>query len=78
MGVNPRNFAIHTTGNVYQKTAVGFVFSLVAFYVGFKLDRMEANRWDRFRDKSLMFGKIKKEDEPPSWGPNNGVYWKFS
>ena len=63
MGINPRNVAIHTYGNIYQKTAAGIVISLVGFYIGFKLDRIEANRWDRFRDKSLMFGKIKKEGE---------------
>ena len=77
MGVNPRNFRIITNGNVYQTTAAGIVLTLVSMYAGFKLDRMESNRYDRFRDKSLMFGKIKKEGEAPSWGANNGVYWKF-
>eukprot|EP00093_Oithona_nana_P008398 08398.XXX_372560_372661_1 [CDS] Oithona nana genome sequencing. len=28
----------------------------------------------RFRDKSMLYGKPKSENEPPSWG---GDYWSI-
>lgn len=40
----------------------GVVFSIGAF-----LDRMEAERMTRFRDKSALFGRQLAPGEPPSW-----------
>ena len=70
MGVNPRN--IHLPGRHPLSYPVQFALATGILVTGMWLDRellrLEAHRMTRFRDRSAMYGKVKAEGEPPSWG----------
>ena len=73
MGINPRNLAVRTNAPLPFQVGA-FLFTLSALGLGMYIDRVEAYRLTRFRDKSMLYGKPKAEGEAPSWG---GEYWTF-
>ncbi|CAH1371817.1 NADH dehydrogenase [ubiquinone] 1 beta subcomplex subunit 1 [Tenebrio molitor] len=40
---------------------------ILGFAFGAYLDRKETERLTLFRDKSALYGRVLKEDEPPTW-----------
>ena len=73
MGINPRNLSLRP-GPGPIKGTIAHVIIVAGTFFGFYLDIQERNRYLFFRDKSLMFGKEKKEGEAPSWGKE---YWNL-
>ena len=70
MGINPRNIhlpARHPLSYPAQ-FAIGLGLLGIGLWVDRKLVLLEHHRMTRFRDKSAMFGKVKADGEPPSWG----------
>ena len=73
MGINPRNLHLRPKQGPFGN-AIATVLTTSGILFGMYLDLQERNRYLFYRDKSLMFGKEKKEGEPPSWGSAKG-YW---
>jgi hypothetical protein len=76
MGINPR------TINYVQgpsKAALAFSVAICFFSIGLGhfLEKQEANRMTRFRDKSALYGGRKGPDDEPSWGDKE-YKWRFS
>ncbi|XP_020298697.1 NADH dehydrogenase [ubiquinone] 1 beta subcomplex subunit 1 [Pseudomyrmex gracilis] len=43
------------------------IFPFTGFMIGYKLEKAEALRLTKFRDKSALYGRELKPGEPPSW-----------
>ena len=59
MGINPRNIGRVRVlpGGYPTKILTGLAMAVGYFYVGYSLDKMEVQRYQRFVDKTAMFGE---------------------
>lgn len=51
----------------FTKQYIWMVLPLAGYAIGTYLDRKETERMTMFRDKSALYGGIRKPEDPPSW-----------
>ncbi|KZS10285.1 putative NADH dehydrogenase 1 beta subcomplex subunit [Daphnia magna] len=52
---------------IRQKKHLVVIFPVVAYLIGWKLEKIEYERMTLFRDRSALFGREHGPDYKPSW-----------